>query len=70
MQSTLREHGSVLYVLLELGMPTDGHCKVDEFIMSTRRKSGQQTEKSVLNIWKVNLDIYHFWWLQSDVPAN
>ncbi|KAG2126022.1 hypothetical protein DEU56DRAFT_721617, partial [Suillus clintonianus] len=25
---------------------------VDEFIISTRRKSGQQTEKSVLNIWK------------------
>ncbi|KAG1778557.1 hypothetical protein EV702DRAFT_1196072 [Suillus placidus] len=25
---------------------------VDKFIMSMRRKSGQQTEKSVLNIWK------------------
>ncbi|KIK31871.1 hypothetical protein CY34DRAFT_19485 [Suillus luteus UH-Slu-Lm8-n1] len=25
---------------------------VDEFIMSMRQKSGQQTEKSVLNIWK------------------
>jgi len=25
------------------------------FILATRRKGGQQTEKSVLNIWKVSL---------------
>lgn len=28
--------------------------------MSMRWKSGQNTEKSVLNIWKVNLDKYIF----------
>ncbi|KAG1834071.1 hypothetical protein DFJ58DRAFT_735876 [Suillus subalutaceus] len=30
----------------------DAKAWVDEFIMITRRKGGQQTEKSVLNIWK------------------
>ncbi|KAG2337348.1 hypothetical protein BDR05DRAFT_1005107 [Suillus weaverae] len=30
---------------------------VDKFIMNTHRKSGQQTEKSVLNIWKCWLTI-------------
>jgi hypothetical protein len=28
--------------------------KVDNFIMSTRRKGGRQTEKSVLSLWKVS----------------
>ncbi|KAG1840362.1 hypothetical protein DFJ58DRAFT_92418 [Suillus subalutaceus] len=30
----------------------DAKAWVDQFIMSTRRKGGQQMEKSVLNIWK------------------
>jgi hypothetical protein len=42
---------------------------VDEFVMKTRWKGGQQTEKSVLDIWKVSLDERRARTLQSCLPA-
>lgn len=32
----------------------DWHGQVDEFILSTRRKSGRQTENNVIALWKVS----------------
>jgi hypothetical protein len=29
--------------------------QIDAFILETRRKSGQQTEKSVLSLWQVRI---------------
>jgi hypothetical protein len=42
---------------------------VGEFIMKTRRKGRQQTEKSVLDSWKVSLDEYRARTLQSRLPT-